>query len=269
MEANSLDGAGLWAGRSRVELQVELHRARRTSARINWALWGIAAGVMVYGAGNVTALLLAHATPWPTAWLLSSMVDLGLCVALWGDRVLHMYGRSESWLTALRWITAAMTWALNVAGNALPVHGRADWVGVGIHSCGPLLLVVVAEAAGAIQRHVTAIIGDIESALSNTTARKPAPTAPTKPAPATRPTSTPDQRPGKDEIVAELANAIAADPDWTPDYAALMTRTGFSRSWCEKRVAEARTAARPGLHAVPNRASAISAESAELPAAGP
>jgi len=132
------DPVDRWAGHSRSELQAELARARRTSARINWALWGVAAGVMIYGAGNVTALLLAHATPWPTAWLLSGMVDLGLCIALWGDRVLHTYGRSDSWLTALRWITAAMTWALNVAGNALPVRVMRTgsvWVSIPAGRC--------------------------------------------------------------------------------------------------------------------------------------
>jgi hypothetical protein len=45
-------------------------------------------------------------------------------------------------------------------------------------------------------------------------------------------------------VVNELAEAIRADPDgWRPDYADLMARTGYGRSWCEKRVAEARALA--------------------------
>ncbi len=48
-------------------------------------------------------------------------------------------------------------------------------------------------------------------------------------------------------IVAELADqirdAIEAGDRWRPDYPALMERTGFRRSWCEKAVRDARTAA--------------------------
>jgi hypothetical protein len=48
-------------------------------------------------------------------------------------------------------------------------------------------------------------------------------------------------------IVAELADqirdAIEAGDRWQPDYPALMARTGFRRSWCEKAVRDARTAA--------------------------
>jgi transposase len=48
-------------------------------------------------------------------------------------------------------------------------------------------------------------------------------------------------------VVAELADqirdAIEAGERWRPDYDALMARTGFRRSWCEKAVRDARTAA--------------------------
>jgi hypothetical protein len=51
----------------------------------------------------------------------------------------------------------------------------------------------------------------------------------------------------RDEVVATLAeeihDAIEAGERWAPDYAALMQRTGFRRSWCEKAVRDARTAA--------------------------
>jgi predicted nucleic acid-binding Zn-ribbon protein len=50
----------------------------------------------------------------------------------------------------------------------------------------------------------------------------------------------------RDAVVAELANqirdAISSGEQWTPDYDALMTRTGYRRSWCEKAVRDARTA---------------------------
>jgi hypothetical protein len=48
-------------------------------------------------------------------------------------------------------------------------------------------------------------------------------------------------------LVAELADqirdAIEAGERWQPDYPALIQRTGFRRSWCEKVVRDARTAA--------------------------
>ncbi len=56
-------------------------------------------------------------------------------------------------------------------------------------------------------------------------------------------------------IVAELAeqirDAIEAGERWRPDYDALMERTGFRRSWCEKAVRDARTAAFPTAVSAP------------------
>jgi hypothetical protein len=50
----------------------------------------------------------------------------------------------------------------------------------------------------------------------------------------------------RDAVVAELADqirdAISSGEQWTPDYDALMTRTRYRRSWCEKAVRDARTA---------------------------
>jgi hypothetical protein len=50
----------------------------------------------------------------------------------------------------------------------------------------------------------------------------------------------------RDAVVAELADqirdAIGSGTQWAPDYDALMTRTGYRRSWCEKAVRDARTA---------------------------
>jgi hypothetical protein len=48
-------------------------------------------------------------------------------------------------------------------------------------------------------------------------------------------------------LVAELADqirdAISSGERWAPDYDALMARTGYRRSWCEKAVRDARTQA--------------------------
>ena len=53
-------------------------------------------------------------------------------------------------------------------------------------------------------------------------------------------------------LVAELADqirdAISSGERWAPDYDALMERTGFRRSWCEKAVRDARTQAFSAPH---------------------
>jgi hypothetical protein len=50
----------------------------------------------------------------------------------------------------------------------------------------------------------------------------------------------------RDAVVAELTDqirdAVASGERWVPDYDALMDRTGYRRSWCEKAVREARAA---------------------------
>lgn len=149
-------------GRTR-SLTADIADLERTRRRINTAVWGIAAGVMIYGAINVTGLLIDHGVWAHVAWLLSVMIDLAMCVGLMGDRVLHQYGRQDPWVTALRWATAVMTLILNTARPAL-AH---DWVGVGIHTAGPVLLLLVAEAAGSFQRQLTAIIQDLETHLAD------------------------------------------------------------------------------------------------------
>lgn len=51
----------------------------------------------------------------------------------------------------------------------------------------------------------------------------------------------PAERPTKLRVITELLAAMRTDPHWRPDYDELIRRTGWSRSWCEKRVGEART----------------------------
>jgi hypothetical protein len=155
-------------GRGRHELETrwraltaDIADLERTRRLINIAVWGIALGVMIYGAINVTALLIDHGVWVQVAWLLSVMIDLAMCVALMGDRVLHRYGRRDGWVTALRWLTAVMTLVLNTTRPAL-AH---DWVGVGIHTAGPVLLMLVAEGASSFQRQLTAIIRDLQTQL--------------------------------------------------------------------------------------------------------
>jgi hypothetical protein len=60
----------------------------------------------------------------------------------------------------------------------------------------------------------------------------------------------PDAPVDRDAVVTELASEIltaaAAGETWRPDYSALMYRTGYRRSWCEKAVRDARRAALGG-----------------------
>lgn len=44
-------------------------------------------------------------------------------------------------------------------------------------------------------------------------------------------------------LAQEIRTAEAADQEWRPDYAGLMARTGYGRSWAEKAVRDARDAA--------------------------
>jgi hypothetical protein len=144
-------------------LTSDIEDLERTRRWINLAVWGIALGVMVYGAINVTGLLIGHGVWIQVAWLLSVIVDLAMCVGLLGDRVLHRYGRRDGWVTALRWLTAVMTLVLNTTRPAL----AQDWVGVGIHTAGPTLLMLVAEGAGSFQRQLSEILMDLHAQLAD------------------------------------------------------------------------------------------------------
>ncbi|MEY9846084.1 uncharacterized membrane protein (UPF0136 family) [Streptacidiphilus sp. BW17] len=55
------------------------------------------------------------------------------------------------------------------------------------------------------------------------------------------PPQPPRQRPTRLRVMTDLLTAMRADPHWRPDYDELTRTTGYGRSWCEKRVAEART----------------------------
>jgi hypothetical protein len=76
MTTNDTNRAAALSARVAAELLTadiaDLHRTRR---RITTAVWGIAIGVMIYGAINVTGLLIDHGV-WPhVARLLSAMID--------------------------------------------------------------------------------------------------------------------------------------------------------------------------------------------------
>lgn len=158
--ARSATQPGAGAPGASAGTHAERRELEQTRNRLNRAVWGVAVGVMTYGAINVTSLLMRHGVSPFVAWVLSVMIDLGMCVGLWGERVLHHYNRRDTWVTSLRWVTAVMTLTLNTARPAL----ERDLVGVGIHAVGPILLLVVAEAAGSIQRQLTEIVRELQPA---------------------------------------------------------------------------------------------------------
>jgi hypothetical protein len=49
-------------------------------------------------------------------------------------------------------------------------------------------------------------------------------------------------------LADQIRDAISSGERWVPDYDALMERTGFRRSWCEKAVRDARTQAFSAPH---------------------
>jgi hypothetical protein len=64
-----------------------------------------------------------------------------------------------------------MTWSLNIA-SPLTSTGGADWLGVFIHSVGPVLLFVVVEAAAAFQHKIGLLIAEKTSALNASDAKR-------------------------------------------------------------------------------------------------
>ncbi len=239
-------------------------RLARTGRWINRAIWAVALIVMAFSGGTVYQLLTQYAVPGWQAWMLAPAVDIGLCVALIGDRALHRHGTRVGWGTTLRWVTALITLALNTAGSAT-ASGGPNVGGVLIHAVAPVLLIVLTEAGQAYQiafaqlsagqvpatrranRAATWIPGRPPTASTGNGATPPATASAAATTPASRqsPASRPAGPTAKHEVAAGLAAEIRRDPGWRPDYPALLASTGMSRSWCEKRVAEARELARP------------------------
>lgn len=144
------------------KLTAELEAARRTDKVVTTCVWSVAGVVVIYGLGIVYNFVTAHDVPPYIAWMLSPAVDAGLCLGLVATAVLARHGIAAGWVNALRWITALMTLGLNV-GKPLTHPGGIDWVGVGIHAAGPILLWVTVEAAAAYQQKIGKVIAGLEA----------------------------------------------------------------------------------------------------------
>ncbi|WP_371678344.1 DUF2637 domain-containing protein [Streptomyces sp. NBC_01276] len=123
--------------------------------------WLIVGGAMLYSVLTVTPLMADHT---PAAWrwtapILPLVVDAAVVIVVRLDSVLaRLGGHGGAWPVALRWMTGAMTLALNIGASALV----GDLVGVAVHAVAPLLLIVTAEAGLAYRRAITAAVRGLE-----------------------------------------------------------------------------------------------------------
>ncbi|MFE9791340.1 DUF2637 domain-containing protein [Streptomyces goshikiensis] len=134
---------------------------RSSERALSVGTWLIVGGAMLYSVLTVTPLMAAHtAAAWRwTAPILPLVVDAAVVIVVRLDSVLaRLGGHGGPWPVALRWMTGAMTLALNVGASAL----AGDLVGVAIHSVAPLLLIVTAEAGLAYRRAITAAVRGLE-----------------------------------------------------------------------------------------------------------
>ncbi|MFD3870371.1 DUF2637 domain-containing protein [Streptomyces sp. NPDC058623] len=134
---------------------------RSSERALSVGTWLIVGGAMLYSVLTVTPLMAAHTAPewrW-TAPILPLVVDAAVVIVVRLDSVLaRLGGQGGPWPVALRWMTGAMTLALNIGASAL----AGDLVGVAIHSVAPLLLIVTAEAGLAYRRAITAAVHGLE-----------------------------------------------------------------------------------------------------------
>jgi hypothetical protein len=131
-------------------------------------------------------------------------VDIGLCVALIGDRQLYAHGVRSGWGRALRVTTATMALALNVG---IPLRAGHYYAAL-LHSFLPVLLVVLCEYGADVLLTFTAL----DQKTNNTQGPEPAPivappsnpypTPPPTPTPAATPPSAPGPRPTPAPVAA-------------------------------------------------------------------
>ncbi|MEU4558482.1 hypothetical protein AB0F72_08830 [Actinoplanes sp. NPDC023936] len=142
---------------SRQHLAEDLDRLKKRTQQVGWVAWAVAIFVMIYGTPIVYGLATAHGIPAGVAWMLSLAADAALVVGLIATPVLAQLGIKAGWVGTLRWVSGGITWALQTASSWIAAGGP-DWVGVGVHTAGPLLLFFVVEAASYFQRKVSAAI---------------------------------------------------------------------------------------------------------------
>lgn len=141
----------------KLDTQQQIDGAERTLRLV----WVIVAGAVLYSVLTVTPLVQrVTSDEWDwTAPILPLVVDAAVIIVVRvGAIVARLDGDAGAWPLALRWLTGAMTLALNIGDSML----SGDWVGVGVHAVAPILLIVTAEAALMWRRAITQAVARIE-----------------------------------------------------------------------------------------------------------
>lgn len=124
--------------------------------------WIIVAGVILFSVFTVTPLV---ETSTPDGWkwsapLLPLVVDVAVVISIRVDAIVaRMGGSTSGWPVVLRVLTGGASVALNIGHSAL----KGDWVGVGVHTAAPVVLIVVAEASLKWRREIAAASARIEA----------------------------------------------------------------------------------------------------------
>jgi hypothetical protein len=192
--------------------------AERTAKAIVAGTWGCA--LVVMGGSAINAFLAYGALGDNRALGLATglAVDIGLCVALIGDRRLYAHGLSSNWGRALRLTTAGMSLVINTAIALRDGHYLMAF----LHAFLPILLVVLTEYGQDVLLKFAAMRRDVEAVARDAAraATQPVPTpvpapVPAFPAPAPLPPPAvpiaPAQRPTQD-LVTQPAPTPPAEP---------------------------------------------------------
>ncbi|MFE3560564.1 DUF2637 domain-containing protein [Streptomyces sp. NPDC059193] len=141
----------------KLNTQAQIDAAEKT-LRLTWA---IVCGAVLFSILTITPLV-ERVTPdgWDwTAPILPLVVDAAVVIVVRVDAIVaRLDGDAGGWPMLLRWLTGAMTLALNVGDSAL----KGDPVGVGVHAVAPVLLIVTAEASLKWRRAITVAVARIE-----------------------------------------------------------------------------------------------------------
>lgn len=147
--------------------------AERTAKAIVAGTWGCALLVM---AGSATNAFLAYGAIGDNRALglaTGLAVDIGLCVALIGDRRLYAHGLSSNWGRGLRLTTAVMSLILNTAIAIRDSH----YLMALLHAFLPVLLIVLTEYGQDVLLKYTKLRRDVEAMARDAARAAPQPAA--------------------------------------------------------------------------------------------
>jgi hypothetical protein len=188
---------------------------------------------------HIRRLAESHGQAGWLSWVIAGSVDFVAVAAGLELRRRRRNGEGARWPWFALLLGVAMTLGANLATATPNLWGYvvAGWP--------PVAFLVVAGLIETRPTRTRRRLGDVHIG--------PSPTPPV-PAPTVL-AEGPSTEDARDTVVNQLADQIRTTRGWRPDYAALQARTGRSRSWCEKRVAEARALA----HAATDNSAATAA----------